>query len=768
MSFAGRRLQGRIRALLLVASCVLAPRGAPVALAAEPFSRGKTIVSLEYPPVLEVPLPDGGFHELSHDLSDRLNGALTSSGEVLVLEEAERTAGPSGRQTRALRASGYEWSSFPVPAVSIRVGVREVSFATGARGDRTLYGWDERMRDPFLEHGDTSGVKPGTNEFAPTGDSLGAFDRHFAPNDGNVFWGSYSGLDLSEGLSLNALLAYMRIIIRSFRARVILELEMEEHATGRVTALKVPAQASGFYFDIAGGYLGYSGGVLASRRDAMIRAVGQAVSVSSRTVLEYIRRTTRRVALDGVLHEDGRTLALLATGPGARLPAGIRFSTSDRDWLVETTDIPSSTGTVARVVASGGSNPTPGMLLFEERGSPGGALARSIDGEEEPLQPDIARTGGLKLPSIDFKKYGITELSDAALFFKSLADAVFLPYRIYRWWMYDQSYHKKPDAMLSRKKSHASLANWVAAARGSSWAKGVGLDQVPEVPVRAVRNPVVAIIDTGVDYNHPVLHSRMALEAAPFTDTFGRTNRLGWDFFSGDARPFDENDHGTELASLVLTVAPHARILPLKAFNAWGMTSSQAIYSSVRQAIESRADIILMGWSTERENRTLRLALEAAEAAGVPTVIAAGDRGRNLSHGFARASPALEAGAFELPVVVGALERRGVLLGEGKPDPRGLASNWGISSVDIAAPGEELSVCRPRARVGLGSGTSYAAALVAGALARVASLETAEFLTADVRKASARSWKERLLKEARRERGLGRVISEGRVLQVSE
>ncbi len=118
--------------------------------------------------------------------------------------------------------------------------------------------------------------------------------------------------------------------------------------------------------------------------------------------------------------------------------------------------------------------------------------------------------------------------------------------------------------------------------------------------------------------------------------------------------------------------------------------------------------------------------------------------------------------------MVGALDRRGLLLGEGKPDPRRASSNWGVGVVDITAPGDELTVCRPRARAGTGNGTSYSAALVAGALARVASLDPAEFLTASERKAAARAWKERLLREAHRESGILHAISEGRALLVRE
>jgi subtilisin family serine protease len=728
---------------------------------------GKTLVRLDYPRSIEVPLPDGSFHELSHDLSDRLNGALTRSGEVIVLEDALPVAVVPHARTRS---GGYEWASFPVESIRIGVRVRELSFQTGARGDRTLYGWDERMRDPFLDEVD-SDVKPGTNEFSAAGGKLSFFDEHFAPNDNNWLWGSYSGLDLSEGLSLNVLLAYMKIVVRSFKARVLLELDITSRAGTATQALSVPTQASGFYFDLAGGYLGYSGGVLAARRDAMIRAVAAAVESTSGRILTEVRRSTRVAALDGLVKSgaDGEQLALLATGPHAGIPAGVIYQDAESGFQVETTDIPSSSGTIARVVEPGAKPPVVGTVLVASptKGAFRG-LARAEQVDPELLASEVVNTRGIQLPSIDFKKYGVSELSEVMLFLKSLAQAALLPYRIYRWWMYDQTFHKTADFILSYKKAHASLGNWLEAARKSPWGRAIGLATVPQVPERAVRAPVVAVIDTGVDYNHPVLHDSIAIEDETWTDSFGRRNRIGWDYYSGDARPFDENDHGTELASLVVAVAPHARILPLKAFNAWGMTSSQALYSSVQHAIAAQADIILMGWSTEVDSRALSLALDAADAAGILMVAAAGDRGRKVDGGSVRAYPASGAETHELLIAVGALNETGALLGEGVKDPRKLHSNWGATSVQVSAPGEGILVARPRTRVGKGSGTSISAALVAGALARIASLDRGGDAGTPERRSAALEWKAQLLHDAGLVPALERYIEAGRALRIGQ
>src|SRR2546421_4724436 len=75
----------------------------------------------------------------------------------------------------------------------------------------------------------------------------------------------------------------------------------------------------------------------------------------------------------------------------------------------------------------------------------------------------------------------------------------------------------------------------------------------------------IAILDTGVDYNHPALGGG-----------WGKTVIGGYDFVSNDSDPMDENGHGTEVAGMVAArqfsyggfryrgIAPGAKIVALR------------------------------------------------------------------------------------------------------------------------------------------------------------------------------------------------------------
>ena len=748
---------------------------------------GKTVIEPHYPPTLEIPLPDGGFYELGNNLRDSLNTALTESGRFIVLDESasveRRDLGLAQVRSKRTFNAGWEWASVPVASSQIDIRVREVSFRTGARGDRTLYGWDERMQDPFSSHPE-EGIQPGTNEFPARNPSQNAengrgsivryFDRNFEANDTNSFWGTYSGLDLSEGLSLNFLLAYMRIVVRSFKARVVLELTATEGASGESQTIQVPTEASGFHFDIAGGYMGYEGAVTASRKDAMIRSVNEAVQLSSVEVQKLLRRSTRLAKIDGITLDPStrEVFVLLGTGAYSAIPAGTVYRSQSSAYAVEVTALPTSSGSVAKVLTPDLPAPQVGELLVEVRPQETFRdVLRTLASVEEggsgdASTPPISRKTGVKLPRFDFEDIGVRELSDVTLFLKSLAEAVFLPYRIYRWWMYDQSYHKNADFALESGGAHSSLRRWVAQAQSSDWGRAIGLNQVKSVPDLAVRNPVVAMIDTGVDYNHPVLHDVIQVDATAPADRWAQKSRIGWDFYAGDSKPFDENDHGTELASLVVAVAPHAKVLPIKAFNAWGMTSSQAIYSSIHYALSQGADVILLGWSTQIPSRALRLGIRAAQEAGVPVISAAGDLGIALDAGFQQSYPAGFASEFDLLLPVVASDAAGMRLGEGDSNPRSLRSNYGPQSLRISAPGQDLAVAQPRARAGKGRGSAYSAALVAGALARIASFEKAP-VSLQERSDLARGWIQELLQNSRSQTKMERSVEKGRTLWIS-
>ncbi|MBT4722176.1 S8 family serine peptidase, partial [Candidatus Falkowbacteria bacterium] len=116
----------------------------------------------------------------------------------------------------------------------------------------------------------------------------------------------------------------------------------------------------------------------------------------------------------------------------------------------------------------------------------------------------------------------------------------------------------------------------------------------------------IAIVDTGVYYNHPHLspnikknqddkHGQLANSIDD--DQNGYINDyVGWDFYNGDAYPIDDNGHGTHVAGLAAStymgVAPRAKILPVKVLSADGQGDLGTIAAGILYAIDQGADII--------------------------------------------------------------------------------------------------------------------------------------------------------------------------------
>jgi subtilisin family serine protease len=353
-----------------------------------------------------------------------------------------------------------------------------------------------------------------------------------------------------------------------------------------------------------------------------------------------------------------------------------------------------------------------------------------------PAQPTVLDPALVTLPEQDlkrpeFKPGTIENISKARAIALSIAQMITLPYRIWRYKQYDRPYLQEPDASKGKTRN---LAEWVAHMRAQPWSRQMGLDRVPTNPQGDA--PLVAILDSGVDYNHPVLHGSLWLNPAPTRDLQGREDRYGWDFISGDSRPNDDSYHGTQMASAVLAVAPHARILPVKIFNPYGLTSSAAIVAGVRYALDQGAKIVLCGWSTLRKSSALEEAAKLAEERGAVLVVSAGDFGWDLS--VFPAYPSTLTRKFASVISVAALGRDGKLLNETapiKPDPKAphaRKASYGKDFVTLAAPGQRVDVAEPRGEFSVESSSGVAAAFVAGALARVLS-ETGARTTDELR-----------------------------------
>ncbi|MUK90425.1 S8 family serine peptidase [Ornithinibacillus sp. L9] len=200
----------------------------------------------------------------------------------------------------------------------------------------------------------------------------------------------------------------------------------------------------------------------------------------------------------------------------------------------------------------------------------------------------------------------------------------------------------------------------------------------------------IAVLDTGVDYNHP--------------DLDGKTIR-GYDFVDRDYTPSDLNGHGTHVAGIaaaetnngtgIAGMAPNTRILAVRVLDANGSGSLANIANGIRYAADNGAEVINLSLGCACDTRALEDAVNYAWNRGSVVVAAAGNDGTSQQF-----QPASYANA----IAVGAVDRN---------NNKASFSNWG-TWVDVAAPGVDIASTYPGNRYVYLSGTSMASPYVAG------------------------------------------------------
>ena len=162
-------------------------------------------------------------------------------------------------------------------------------------------------------------------------------------------------------------------------------------------------------------------------------------------------------------------------------------------------------------------------------------------------------------------------------------------------------------------------------------------------------NVVVAIVDTGVNYNHIALDGKMWEGGDDFPNH-------GWDFGDGDNDPLDEYGHGSHVAGIVAGsvvyyssgvlqlyyasgVAPSATIMALKIshFDEYGNLRSDdlAVINGFQFAIDHGADVINYSYGEGGGGRSyLREMMEYVLEIGVVVVAAAGNHGHEQDNSY--------------------------------------------------------------------------------------------------------------------------------------
>lgn len=242
----------------------------------------------------------------------------------------------------------------------------------------------------------------------------------------------------------------------------------------------------------------------------------------------------------------------------------------------------------------------------------------------------------------------------------------------------------------------------------------------------------IAVIDTGVNYNHPSLAGKIEINKNEIganqidDDHNGFVDDVyGYDMLNGDSFAYDDDSHGTHVAGLAAArqfgMAQNAKILPIKALNSIGGDSA-TIAGAIRYAADRGAKIINLSLGIEQDqvDPVTLSAVNYAQSKGCLIVAAAGNGDPDTGRGF---------DIDQRKVFPASIENNNLLTVAAFDKGEALSpySNFGHHSVGIVAPGggpNGLMVSaageNPEGRLFIPmAGTSMAAPVIAGIAAQV-------------------------------------------------
>lgn len=217
-------------------------------------------------------------------------------------------------------------------------------------------------------------------------------------------------------------------------------------------------------------------------------------------------------------------------------------------------------------------------------------------------------------------------------------------------------------------------------------------------------NVIVAIIDTGIDINHPDLKDRIV---------------QGYSTVVGVKSPIDDNGHGTHVAGIIgatsnnkigiAGIAPLCKLMPIKVLSREGAGNDASISEGIIWAVDHGASVINMSLGGPGESKTLLNAIQYALKKNVVVVSAMGNDSQNIKN-----YPA----AYQDVIAVGSSD---------KNDNWSEFSNFG-DWICVNAPGSEILSTFPTYQVELNDygftkeyaildGTSQAAPYISGVIA---------------------------------------------------
>ena len=267
---------------------------------------------------------------------------------------------------------------------------------------------------------------------------------------------------------------------------------------------------------------------------------------------------------------------------------------------------------------------------------------------------------------------------------------------------------KEGDKKFGIGKAAGPQLSWtVAAARtdrlsagdGQRQLKQIGLtrelhEQIVSASAVSERPVVVAVIDSGVDLSHPELWGQLWRNRGEIAfngiddDRNGYIDDVyGYNTQADNSNIADEIGHGTAVAGIIAArwddrgiggVAPHCRLMIVKAFDKSGRSDSARVSLAIRYAVLNGANIIHLSAENSEPHEVDQAMIAWAIDKGVLVIAASGSHGRDT----ASVSPANLQGVL----TVGACDAT---------DRRAEFSGWG-RHVDLVAPGVDVLSLRAR------------------------------------------------------------------------
>ncbi len=202
---------------------------------------------------------------------------------------------------------------------------------------------------------------------------------------------------------------------------------------------------------------------------------------------------------------------------------------------------------------------------------------------------------------------------------------------------------------------------------------------------------VIAILDTGIQLNHPDLQSKLV---------------PGWDFVNNDPVADDDEGHGTHCAGIAAAATNNSvgvaglgwncSLMPVKVLDHEGNGTYANVAAGMTWAVDNGAKVLSLSLSGSAASNTLLNAVNYAWNNGVVVVAAAGNSNSTTPEYPAWYSNCIAVGSSTTT------------------DTRSSFSNYGADWVDVAAPGSSILSTYIGGTYATSSGTSMATPLVAG------------------------------------------------------